>query len=757
MWYHFAFMAISLAMFGLAAGAVLVEVLKKREPHATLANTALLFALSSAICFTIQLYIPADPETQLLWTVLAFTLIAIPFVFAGVVVCVALTRFPAYTGKLYAADLAGSAAGCVLTIPILNYIHAPSAVILNAGIAALAAAFFALSVRGKLRWIATACCVALAGVALINQSSAATWKIDIQWLKGGKNWHDGLFEKWNALSRIYVRQTGSEPFGWGMSPAYKTDRKLDQLYLNIDSGAATVITKFDGDLSAVDHLRYDVTALAHYLRNQTSVLVIGVGGGRDILTALVFGQRHVTGVEINPDILGVLTNRFADYAGQLEHNPAVKLVHDEARSYVARSSEQFGIIQASLIDTWAATSAGAYVLTENGLYTKEAWLTFLNHLTADGILTMSRWYYEAQPAETLRLTALATTSLIEMGVADPRQHIMIVRKQDNSEMGQYSVATILVSKRPFTEGEVDRLGWLSKTMEFVPVLTPNFAERPEFEAVATRGKYQELIASYPLNIAAPTDDTPFFFHMLRARDLLKASTYQGMNQINLKAVRVLGTLLGIVTALSAIAIVAPLALRRHVRKGQSARLMIYFAAIGLAFMMVEIGQLERLIVFLGHPIYGLTVVLFVLLLASSIGSLFSHRLAGCIWMLPVVLGAFILVSPVITREFVAASTPLRIAVSAALLFPSGFFMGMAFPLGIKKAQYADEVAPTAWYWGINGAFSVISSVLAVFVAVFWGVTVTLVVGLTAYLVALIALSSAAERRKIIATAEGRGV
>jgi hypothetical protein len=751
MWYHFAFMAISLAMFGLAAGAVLVEVMRKREPHATLANTGLLFALSSAICFALQLYIPADPETRLFWTVVAFTLIAIPFVFAGVIVCVALTRFPAYTGKLYAADLAGSAAGCVLTIPILNYIHAPSAVILNAAIAALAAVFFSFSTRGNLRWIAAACCAALAVVALIN-TSTATRKIDIQWLKGGKNWHDGLFEKWNALSRIYVRKTGSEPFGWGMSPAYKTDRKLDQLYLNIDSGAATVITKFDGDLSAVDHLRYDVTALAHYLRNKTSVLVIGVGGGRDILTALVFGQRHVTGVEINPDILGVLTNRFADYSGQLEHNPAVKLVHDEARSYVARSSEQFGIIQASLIDTWAATSAGAYVLTENGLYTKEAWLTFLNHLTQDGILTMSRWYYETQPAETLRLTALATTSLIEMGVADPRQHIIIVRKRDDSEEGQYSVATILVSKRPFTEGEVDRLTWLSKTMEFVPVLTPLFAERPEFEAIATREKYREFIASYPLNIAAPTDDTPFFFHMLRARDLLKASTYQGMNQINLKAVRVLGTLLGIVTALSAVAIVAPLALRRRVREAQSVRLMIYFAAIGLAFMMVEIGQLERLIVFLGHPIYGLTVVLFVLLLASSLGSLFSHRLSRWIWMLPLVLAAFILVSPALTREFVAASTPLRIAVSAILLFPSGFFMGMAFPLGIKRAQYGDEVAPTAWYWGINGAFSVISSVLAVFVAVFWGVTVTLLVGLTAYVIALIAISPAAERRKIIATA-----
>ena len=744
MWYHFAFMAISLAMFGIAAGAVLIEVIKKREAHATLANAGLLFALTSAICFAIQLYIPADPETKLGWTILAFTLIAIPFVFGGVVVCVALTRFPAYTGKLYAADLAGSAAGCLLTIPILNTIHAPTAVILNAGIAALAAAAFGFSVSGKVRWIAAASCVGLLAVAGVNQSAK---KIDIQWLKGGKNWHDGLYEKWNALSRIYVRENSNEPFGWGMSPAYKPPHKIDQLYLNIDSGAATVITKFNGDLSAIQHLKYDVTALAHYLRRQTSVLVIGVGGGRDILTSLVFGQRHVTGVEINPDILRALTDRFVDYTGDLQSNPAVTLVHDEARSFVARSPEKFGIIQASLIDTWAATSAGAYVLTENGLYTKEAWLTFLNHLTPDGILTMSRWYYEAQPAETLRLTALATASLMDIGVADPRQHIMVIRKQDNSEMGQYSVATILVSKRPFTDDEIARTAYLSKTMEFLPVLTPQYAERPEFEAVATRGKYEELIRTYPLNIAAPTDDTPFFFHMLRARDLLKAATYQGMNQLNLKAVRVLGTLLAIVSGLSALAIIAPLALRRRVRQTHSLRLMIYFAAIGLAFMMVEIGQLERLIVFLGHPIYGLTVVLFVLLLASSAGSLCSHRVGNRIWLLPLVLAAFIFVSPPLTSQFVSASTPVRVFLSALLLVPSGFFMGMAFPLGIKKAQY-EEGAPTAWYLGINGAFSVISSVLAVVVAVFWGVTMTLLVGLTAYVIALVALQFERTRNEI---------
>src|SRR5262249_37334358 len=153
------------------------------------------------------------------------------------------------------------------------------------------------------------------------------------------------------------------------------------------------------------------------------------GGGRDILTSLVFGHQRGIGVEINPDILGVLTSRFTDYAGRLQQNPAGTLVNDEARGYIARTPEKFGIIQASLIDTWAASSAGAYVLTENGLYTKEAWRTFLDHLAPDGILTMSRWYYEAQPAETLRLAALATTSLMDEGVRNPRQHVMIIRKQ----------------------------------------------------------------------------------------------------------------------------------------------------------------------------------------------------------------------------------------------------------------------------------------------------------------------------------------
>jgi hypothetical protein len=351
---------------------------------------------------------------------------------------------------------------------------------------------------------------------------------------------------------------------------------------------------------------------------------------------------------------------------------------------------------------------------------------------------MSRWYYESQPAETLRLTALATSALSAIGVAEPRRNIMIVRKQDSGELGQYSVATILVSRQPFTPLDIQQIGEVAAAMQFLPVVTPLFAERPEFGAVTDSRRHADFVGSYPLNIEAPTDDTPFFFHMLRAGDLLRASTYQGMNDINLKAIKVLGTLLAVVSGLSLLAIVAPLALRRHVRQNRALSLVIYFAAIGLGFMMVEIGQLERLIVFLGHPIYGLTVVLFILLVASSLGSLFSSRFGRYVALLPLFLLVFIAGSPLVTRSFVAQATPVRFAISAALLFPSAFFMGMAFPLGMKYARH-DDAAPAAWYWGINGAFSVISSVLAVVVAVFWGVTATLLVGLASYVIAFAAL------------------
>lgn len=724
MWYHFAFMAISLAMFGLAAGAVLVELRGVGEPNQVLAGSGLLFAVSTAVCFVAQLYIPVNPQEKILPTGLAFVLIGIPFVFAGIVVCVALTRFPGYAGSLYAADLAGSAAGCILAVPILNHIAAPTAVILNAGVAALGAFVFAWRGSAATRKCALGVFVLLTALGIANPSLKL---IDLQWIKGERYTGEGLYEKWNALSRIWVGQAYGDPFGWGLSPRYKSEGAVDQRWLNIDANAATVITKFDGNPETVKFLKFDVTAMAHYLRPGNSILVIGAGGGRDILTALVFGQKRVVGVEINQDTLEVLTSRYAEYAGNLQRFPGVTFVHDEARSYVARSGQKFGIIQASLIDTWAATSAGAYALAENGLYTREAWVTFLRHLEPQGILTMSRWY-----GETLRLASLAAASLTDLGVKVPRQHMMIVRKPDNAKTGEPGVATMLVSPSPFSAADIARVRAVANDLQFVVALAPDYAEADEFEAVTDPARQAAFVRSYPSNISAPTDDNPFFFHTLRFGDLLRTTNYAGMN---VQAVKVLGTLLVIVTLLSLGAIILPLAAKRRVRSGQSLPMTFYFAAIGLGFMLVEVGQLERLIIFLGHPIYALSVVLFVLLFASSIGSYCSRAAQPWLWLLPLLLGAFILVSPGVTRALAASSTPVRIGLSALLLFPVGFFMGTAFPAGMERACLRDQ-APTAWYWGINGAFSVISSVLAVVITIFWGVTATLWVGLLAYVAAL---------------------
>ena len=226
-----------------------------------------------------------------------------------------------------------------------------------------------------------------------------------------------IVERWNSHAAIAVHKDVSQgAFSWGMSPVYKGDNHPKQLFLFIDAAAGTVFTQWDGKRAEqVQHLRYDITSLAHHLRPESDTLVIGVGGGRDIVTALLFNAPRVTGVEINKDILDLLEYDFADFTGRLARNPKVRFIHDEARSYIERSGERFDIIQASLIDSWAATAAGAFTLTENSLYTQEAWVEFLNHSTDRGVITFSRWWVRERPGEMLRCASLAYAALQKNG------------------------------------------------------------------------------------------------------------------------------------------------------------------------------------------------------------------------------------------------------------------------------------------------------------------------------------------------------
>ncbi|MET0215775.1 MAG: hypothetical protein ABW292_22385, partial [Vicinamibacterales bacterium] len=526
--------------------------------------------------------------------------------------------------------------------------------------------------------------------------------------------------------------------------------------MDIDVGAGTVLTGFSGDLQAVQHLKYDVTNIGYYIQHDPSVLVIGAGGGRDILSALVFGAKSVTAVEINKDIIRTVNGRFGDFTGHLDRDPRVRFVNDEARSYVARSKERFDTIQISLIDTWAATAAGAFVLSENSLYTVEAWTTFLQHLTDDGILSVSRWYFQDRPAEMYRTTTLAVEALRAVGVTDPRRHIVVIRNMQLANRPADTpdgVGTILVSRRPLSDAELDTLDHESARLQFDVPFSPRRVTDETYVRLTTPEGRAAFLRAYPVNVSAPTDDSPFFFNMLRLRDVVRPELLDfGKLSLNMKAVATLAVLLVTVSFLTAVCILLPLWLTRdRVNLSGAGALLVYFVSIGLGFMLIETSQMQRLIIALGHPTYGLSVVLFALLLSSGIGSYLTAGITepsaarlgrGRLLAAVAVLAVFGLITPTVVRWIEPMTTSVRILAAVALLFPAGLTMGMAFPLGMKLAAgRASDL--TAWFWGLNGAASVMASVLSVCIALTWSISTAFWVGWLCYVAAYAAFRRAA--------------
>lgn len=761
--YHFAFVALSIALFGMTVGALIVylkpDKFAPEDVHRQLAVYSLGFAVSILASFLLHLAIPLVLTSMLpavLTVTIKYLVISVPFVFSGICVCLALTRFPTQVSRLYAADLVGSSVGCLAVLIALHFMDAPTAVVLVAVLAAVGAGFFAAEFNARSlqrwSWVFAAGCLLLATVNAGMAHAGGSSLLRLRWVKFARE-GDLLHERWNSFSRITVDgdQTPKEPFGWGLSSKYPKGYEIPQLRLMIDGMAGTVLTKFDGDFSTVDYLRYDVTNLAHNVRPNSRCLVVGVGGGRDILSALYFNQKSVTGVELNRDTLNTINERFGAFTGHLDQDPRVTFVNDEARAYVARQTEKFDIIQASLTDTWAATAAGAFVLSENNLYTVEAFDTFLEHLTPRGVLTVSRWYQSGMPAEAYRITALAFQTLRERGVTAPEKHVFLatqmLSRQPNWMTGDppqgVGTSTLLVSKEPFTAADLDKLEQITSEMNFSITFSPRGTSEKVLQDMTKAEDLDAFAAAYPLDISPPRDDRPFFFYLFRVSDLGSWFEDQGMNDANRLAMLTLALLLGVVTVLTTICILLPLWLkaRRGALSG-SFPLVLFFGCLGFGFMTLEIAQMQRLNIFLGHPTYGLSVVLFSLLLSSGLGSYSTQKLSlqdgvrRLGWLLAV-LAVVGISTPIITHALEFTPLPVHILLSVVLLFPMGYFLGMAFPIGMKAAQErAAELTP--WFWGINGATSVCASVFAIIVAINFGVSATFWTGASFYVVALIA-------------------
>lgn len=525
-----------------------------------------------------------------------------------------------------------------------------------------------------------------------------------------------------------------------------TDLRINQLIMTIDSAAATPLTRYTGDPDETNFLRYDITNLVHSLRADADVLVVGVGGGRDILSALEYDQRSVTGVEINGDILKVTNGNFT---GHLDEDPRVRMVTDEARSFLTRTDDKYDIIQISLIDTWAATSAGAFALSENSLYTTDAFKVFFESLKPGGILSISRWYQigDLPPRETYRTEALAARALKNAGVENPRDHILIY-KAPPSGFGA-SAATLLISPDGFAETDVAAADAEVERLDFTTVLTPTAAINERFVNLADSAGPEAEVATFDIDISPPTDGKPFFFQMADINTFLNGGFRDDLVTRPVLILAVLGMAV-ILLALGLIMVPLLITTRRSAHRGM-APMYSFFGAIGLAFLLVEISQLQRLSIFLGSPTYSLTVVLFSLLIASGIGSMFvgwfvaRGRLLTPIVGLLGVLVIFAVVQPAIIRSFAGATTPIRILVAIMMLVPIGLGMGMPFSIGMKTAIAARPDAPTAFLWGINGATSVVASVAGIVLAIFFGIAFTFWMGVLAYCVACGALFVARRR------------
>jgi hypothetical protein len=752
MYYHFAFLAISVALFGLSASGVFVYVLRQRLARARTRELLCVGALAHAVATCVALAVLVRIRVGLNYSpdnlarmLAIYTLAALPFFTGGGVLAVAFSRLTDRISVLYAADLLGAATGCLALIPLLNTLGAPGVVLTAAGLSAAAALAFAPS--GARRRVAIVAIVLMAlpgGLQLAGQAP-----FDVSATKG----HEGdrvLFSKWNSFSRIGVYD---RPHGdWSLSPRY-TGPKGPSLFMDIDSAASTPILEGSGSIADAGYLRYELTALAYHLVERPggfTSLVIGPGGGRDLWSALVFGARHVDGVEINPIIArDVMLDRFRQYSGNIYANPRVSIHVEDGRSFVRRSPDRFDVIQASLVDTWAATAAGAYTLTENSLYTAEAFGEYLDHLEPGGLLTITRWVFDG-----LRLVSLAQAACAQRGLDASRQ-LAIVRYD--------RVATFLLKQSPFTSDEVRHLQQVSADLGFTILYAPGVPppavidEPAEMVRTGTSAAdYRSLILAadrarfldaYPLDIRATTDDRPFFFHTTRVRDQFQVAF--GRSMLFGNGLSALLTLFAISGVLVMLFIIGPLLVGGERPGAGWSGWLAYFAALGAGFMLLEVALLQRFVLLLGHPVYSLTVTLFSLLLGTGLGSLLSRRVQMAqvqrttVRALIGVVAVAIVAAAVLARVVdLAIPLPLavRIVIAALLLIPAGVLLGMGLPGGMRLLNVARPDI-VAWGWGMNGAFSVVGATLAIFIAMNWGFSVTLLVGALTYALAAATLAT----------------
>ena len=727
--YHFAFLAISIALFGLGAGGVFSYVVAGWRWTLFTKLGALAGANAIAIVLCSTFLLTRTGNLQPAGLMAAYFAAAIPFVFSGTILSLVIADTIHSVNRVYFFDLMGAAGGCIALVPLLDWIGGPNTILVAAILFAVSAAIWfhlAQAPRGRI----AAVLFGLALVALITYNSKF-FVIDVKFAKG-KQLKNEEFVQWNSFSRV----------------ALKPEVGRDMKSIVIDADAATGVARFDlKHLTASERfdLAYHGPGFPYLLRPGAKTLVIGPGGGWDVTRALAAGSKDVTGVEINPIIATtIMRKKFPQYSNGLYLRPDVKIVVEDGRSFVRRSRDRYQVLQATLVDTWASTAAGAFALSENNLYTTNAFVDYLLHLTDDGVMAFTRWGFKP-PRESLRIVSLARAALKQIGQDDAARHVAVVREDLQRLEGWGSQDTILISRAPFSPADIERIKSASATAGMETVYVPGTELETPFRELLLTKDLKRFYDSYPFDVRPVSDNRPFFFYTVQPRDLSQflehASAANEDYKINATLPILFGLIIISLAATLVILALPPLLLGHRLPRSPGAiRALLFFLFIGAGYILIQVALIQKFVLFLGHPTYALTVIIFSMLLASGIGSFASKRLVrGDVrrlgWVLILIAAAVFALAAVVTpvaESGVALPFPVKVLITVALIAPAGFVMGMPFPTGLSLLE---RIMPASirWAWAINAASSVMGSAAAMFLAIYLGLKLTIVIGGLLYL------------------------
>ena len=723
-YYHFAFLAISIALFGLGVGGVFSYIVAGWKTP-LFRKLGYLSMLNSLLVIAALAVVVAQKEEPGVWglTLVYFTT-ALPFFVSGTIVSLAISETVERIDRVYFFDLLGASAGCLLLVRFLNSFGGTSTVMFVAVLFAAAGAIWH-SMAGSVKLRATAVALALAVFFFVFYNGTHDI-IAIRYAKGQKLKHED-FVQWNSFSRIAVR---------------------DYMIL-IDADASTGIASFDFEhLSARDRhlLLRQGPALPYAVRPGAKALIIGPGGGWDVARALASGSRDITGVEINPIIATtVMRDKYVAQSRGIYLRPGVHIFVEDGRSFVRRSHERYQVVQATLVDTWASTAAGAFALSENNLYTTDAFRDYLLHLTDDGMCAFTRWGLDP-PRESLRLVSLAMAALTQLGETEPWRHIIVGR--EGSTQGWGARDTVLISKKPFGAADVARARAALTAADMQTIYLPDERIPGQFTDLLRSSDPAAYERSYRYNITPVGDNQPFFFYTVQPRDILaflaNASRRSADYKIN-KAVPLLYALMAIsVLATAIILALPPLVLGARLPRHKGVlTFLLYFICIGAGYILIEMALIQKFVLFLGHPTYALTVVIFSMLVSSGLGSYFSRRILGddarrlyrALILIAVLVTLLAAVVTPLLEAGVGLPLTLKFAITVALISPAGFVMGMPFPTALKRLEEWHKPS-VRWAWSLNAAASVLGSVGSLVCAIYLGLVQTLLAGGLLYLAAL---------------------